>query len=44
MVLIDLSAYHNFIDEDFVEKKGLKTRGFENFRDSNANGKLTLVD
>lgn len=44
MVLIDPGATHNFIDESFVSKKGLKTKSFEGFRVSNANGKLTLVD
>lgn len=44
MVLTDLGATHNFIDEGFVEKKGLKTTGFEGFRVSNANWKLMLVD
>lgn len=43
MVLIDPGASHNFIGEGFAEK-GLKTKGFEGFRVSNANGKLTLVD
>lgn len=44
MVLIDLGATHNFIDEVFVRKKGLKTKEFEGFRVTNANGKLMLVD
>jgi len=42
-VLINLGASHNFIDACFVEKN-LKTKGFEGFRVSNANGKLMLVD
>lgn len=44
MVLIDLGASHNFIDTGFAERKDLKIKGFEGFRVSNANGKLTLVD
>jgi len=44
MVLINLGVSQNFIDEDFVEKKNLKTKGFEGFIVFNANGKLTLVD
>ena len=44
MVLIDPRASHNFIYKGFVEKKGLRTKGFEGFRVSNTNGKLTLVD
>lgn len=44
MVLIDPRASHNFIDEGFVEKKGLKTKWFKRFRVSNTNGKLILVD
>lgn len=44
IVLIDLGSMHNFIDEEFVRKKGLKTKEFEGFRMTNANGKLTLVD
>lgn len=44
MVLIDLGASHDFIDPRFVEKKNLKTKGFERFRVFNVNEKLTLVD
>jgi len=44
MVLINLGASHNFINVGFAEKKNLKTKGFEGFKVSNANGKLTLVD
>lgn len=44
MVMIDPGALHNFIDIHFAESKDLKTKGFEGFRVSNANGKLTLVD
>lgn len=44
LVLIDPGASYNFIDDGFVERKGLKTKDFEGFRVSNANGKLTLVD
>lgn len=44
MVLIDPDATHNCIDKNFVSKKGIKTKSFEGFRVSNANGKLTLVD
>jgi len=44
MVLIDPEASPNIIDEGFMEKKNLNTKGFEGFRVSNANGKLTLMD
>lgn len=44
LVLIDLGASHNFINDGFVKRKGLKTKDFEGFRVSNANEKLTLVD
>lgn len=44
IVMIDPGASHNFIDINFIERKELKTKGFEGFRVSNANGKLTLVD
>ena len=44
MVMIDPRASHNFIDINFAEKKDLKIKGFKDFRVSNANGKLTLVD
>jgi len=44
MVLIDPGADHTFIDEGFVEKKCLKYKGFEGFRVSNSNWKLTLVN
>jgi len=44
MILIYLGAYHNFIDEGFMEKKNLKAKGFEGFKVSNANGKLTRMD
>lgn len=44
MVLIDLGASNNFIDVSSMEKKELRTKAFEGFRVSNANGKLTLVD
>lgn len=44
MVLIDPRASHNFIDDGFVERKGLKTKAFEGFQVPNANRKLTLVD
>lgn len=44
MVLIDPGASHNFIDDGFVERKGLKTQALEGFKVSNANGKLTLVN
>lgn len=44
MVLIDPGASHNFIDEGFAKKKGLRTKGFEGFKVFNANRKLTLVD
>jgi len=44
MMLIDLGATHNLIDEEFMHKKGLKTKEFEGFRFTNANEKLTLVD
>jgi len=43
MVLIDPRATHNFIDGDFMDNMGLKTKGFEGFRVSNNNEKLTLV-
>lgn len=43
MLLIDPGASHNFIDASSAEKN-LKTKGFEGFKVSNANGKLTLVD
>lgn len=44
MVLIDPRSCHNFIDVDYVEKKNMKTKGFEGFKISNSNGKLTLMD
>lgn len=44
LVLIDPGASHNFIDDGFVEHKGLRTKDFERFKVSNANGKLTLVN
>lgn len=44
MVMIDPEASHNFIDMNFAKRKELKTKGFEGFRVSNANGKLTLVN
>lgn len=44
LVLIDLGIFHNFIDDSFMEYKGLNTKNFEGFQFSNANGKLTLVD
>lgn len=44
MVMINPRASHNFIDINFAERKDLKTKGFEGFRVSNANGKLKLVD
>lgn len=44
MLLIEPKAYHNFIDEGFVEKKALCTKGFEGFKFFNINGKFTLVD
>jgi len=43
MVLINFGASQNFIDEGFVEKKDINTKGFKGFKVSNANGKLTLV-
>jgi len=42
--MIDLGESHNFIEIKFVERKDLKTKGFEGFQVSNANGKLILVD
>jgi len=44
MVLIDLGTSYNFVDASFVEKKRMRTKAFEGFRVSNANGELTLVD
>lgn len=44
MVLISPGSSHKFIDEGFMEKKNMKTKEFEGFRISNANGKLILVD
>lgn len=44
LVLINPGASLNFIDDKFVEHKGLKTKDFERFQVSNTNGKLTLVD
>lgn len=32
MVMIDSRASHKFIDANFVERKNLKTKGFEGFR------------
>lgn len=44
MVLIDPGYSHNFIDASFAEKKNMKAKGFDGFRVSNTNGKLTLVN
>ena len=44
MVMIDPGASHNFIDINYAERKELKMKGFEEFRVSNTNGKLTLLD
>lgn len=44
LVLIDLSTSHNFIDDGFMEHKGLKTKDSKGFQFSNANGKLILVN
>ena len=44
MILIDPREYYNFIDEGFIEKNNMNTKGFKGFKISNANGKLTLVD
>lgn len=44
MVMIYLGASHNFINIKFSKRNYLKTKGFECFQVSNANGKLTLVD
>lgn len=44
MVLIDLRVTHNLIDDEFMKKNGLKTKYFEGFHVTNANGKLKLVE
>lgn len=44
MVMIDMGASYNFININFIEKKDLKIKGFKDFRVSNVNGKLILVD
>jgi len=43
MVLINLGATYNFINEEFVKKNFLKIE-FEDFHVTNANGKLNLVE
>lgn len=44
MILINPGTSHKFINEGFMERKGLMTKGFKGLKVSNANRKLTLVD